>query len=68
MVVPDTLVTLRHLAEALSLSSVPQDAAAIEVEWLTPDGAAFELRPSTRGIAPFRSQASSTLRNFRRLF
>jgi hypothetical protein len=42
-------ITLGQLAKTLHMVAIAQDAAAIELEWLTPDGAAFELGPSHAG-------------------
>ena len=42
-------IGLRELAEALPLSSVPQDADAIEIKWFAADVAAFELGATHAG-------------------
>jgi len=42
-------VGLRQLGQTLTLSSVPQDADAIEVEWLATNVTAFELGAAHAG-------------------
>jgi hypothetical protein len=51
------------LAKALTLVAIAQDAGAIEIEWLTPDGTAFELRPSHAGAHSLDDQVSFQFRD-----
>ena len=54
-------VGLRQLAEALSLSSIPQDADAIKVEWLTSYVPAFQLGAAHAGAHAFDDKAAFQL-------
>ena len=60
---PRDAITLRQLAKALTLVAIAQDADAIEVEWLAPDGTAFELRPSHAGAHSLDDQVTFQLGN-----
>ena len=55
------VVTLRQLAETLALSSIPQDADAIEVEWLATNVAAFELGAAHAGAHPLDDEIALQL-------
>ncbi len=56
-------VGLRQLTEALSLSSIPQDAGAIELERFASNMTAFELGPAHSGAHPLDDQVSFELCN-----
>ena len=49
---PGGAIGLGELAEALTLTAVPQDADAIELEWFAADGSAFKLGAAHAG-SPF---------------
>ena len=51
-------VGLRELAETLSLSSIPQDADAIKVEWFTAYVPAFQLGAAHASAHPFDDEAA----------
>ena len=56
-------ITLGELAEALSLSSIPQDPDAIEVEWFAANVTAFELRAAHAGAHPLNNQIAFEFRD-----
>jgi hypothetical protein len=58
---PGDAITFRQLAKTLTLVAIAQDAMAIEVEWLTPDGTALELRPSHAGAHSLDDQVAFQL-------
>jgi hypothetical protein len=56
-------VTFRQLAKTLTMLAIAQDAAAIELEWLTSDRTTFELGPSHAGSHSFDDQVAFQFRN-----
>ena len=54
-------VGLRQLGQTLTLSSVPQDADAIEVEWLATNVTAFELGAAHAGAHSLDNEAAFQL-------
>lgn len=56
-------ITLRQLAQALTLAAIAQDPDAIKVEWFAANVPALELGATHAGAHPFDNEAAFQLRN-----
>src|ERR1035437_5128284 len=57
------MVGLRELAKALSLSSIPLDTDAIEVEWFAADMPALKLGATHASAHPLNNETAFQLRD-----